>query len=117
VREALTARLLRRDGHTTYTLDADATLIEGENGMRTGATERCAATCRCSGFCGRRACVWWMSFGGNVSPGAGQIEFYRQCRAQMPTGKRLARYRADSASYQAALINEWEADQDVAVKP
>ena len=40
-------------------------------------------------------------------------------------GKRLARYRADSASYQAELINTWEtdqvrwaitADQDVAVK-
>ena len=40
-------------------------------------------------------------------------------------GKRLARYRADSASYQAELINELEtdqvrwaitADQDVAVK-
>jgi hypothetical protein len=62
---------------------------------------------------------------GHVSPGAGQLEFYRQCRARMPVGKRLARYRADSASYQAALINELEADQvrwaitadqDVAVK-
>jgi hypothetical protein len=62
---------------------------------------------------------------GNVSPGAGQLEFYRQCRARMPVGKRLARYRADSASYQAELINELEADQvrwaitadqDVAVK-
>ena len=62
---------------------------------------------------------------GNVSPGAGQLEFYRPCRARMPVGKRLARYRADRASYQAALINELEedqvrgaitADQDVAVK-
>src|SRR3990167_4149156 len=48
---------------------------------------------------------------GHVSPGAGQLEFYRQCRVRMPAGKRLARYRADSASYQAALINELEADQ------
>lgn len=30
VRDALTARLLRRDGHATYTLDADATLVVGE---------------------------------------------------------------------------------------
>ena len=30
VRDALNARLLRRDGHITYTLDADATLIEGD---------------------------------------------------------------------------------------
>jgi len=42
-----------------------------------------------------------------------------------PVGKRLGRYRADRASYQAELINAWEtdqmrwaitADQDVAVK-
>lgn len=61
----------------------------------------------------------------NVSPGARQLEFYRQCRTRMPVGKRLARYRADSASYQAVLINELEtdhvrwaitADQDVVVK-
>ena len=30
VRDALNARLLRRDGHETYTLDADATLVVGE---------------------------------------------------------------------------------------
>ena len=30
VRDALTARLLRRDGHETYTLDADATLVGGK---------------------------------------------------------------------------------------
>jgi len=30
VRDELTARLLRRDGHTIYTLDADATLVVGE---------------------------------------------------------------------------------------
>ena len=30
VRDGLHARLLRRDGHATSTLDVDATLIEGE---------------------------------------------------------------------------------------
>jgi hypothetical protein len=48
---------------------------------------------------------------GNVSPGAGQLAFYRACKARLPQGKRIARYRADSASYQAELINELEADQ------
>ena len=57
--------------------------------------------------------------------GAGQLEFYRQCRTHRSVGKRIARYRADRASSQAALINELEADQvrwaitadqDVAVK-
>ena len=62
---------------------------------------------------------------GNVSPGAGHAAFYRQCHARLPQGKRIAAYRADSASYQAALINALEADgvrwaitadQDAAVK-
>jgi len=62
---------------------------------------------------------------GHVSPGAGHLAFYRACKARLPVGKRLARYCADRASYQAELINEWEtdqvrwtitADQDVAVK-
>jgi hypothetical protein len=32
----------------------------------------------------------------NVSPAVGHVELYRQCRARMPVGKRMARYRADS---------------------
>ena len=32
-------------------------------------------------------------------------------QARMPEGKRMARYRADSAAYQAELINEMEPDQ------
>ena len=126
VRDALTARLLRRDGHTTYTLDADATLVVGDKRDAHWS------------YLGERGYMPMLGFlfetpvclvdefrEGNVSPGAGQLEFYRQCRTRLPVGKRLARYRADSASYQAALINELEADhvrwaitadQDVAVK-
>ena len=63
---------------------------------------------------------------GNVAPAFGQKEFYIQCKKRMPEGKRIGYYRADSASYQAELINRLEADgvrwtitsdQDRAVKP
>lgn len=47
---------------------------------------------------------------GNVSPGTGHVAFYHTCRARLPEGKRIGAYRADSASYQAELINELEAD-------
>jgi hypothetical protein len=126
VRDALNARLLRRDGVAEYTLEGDATFVVGEKRDAHGS------------YLGERGympmlgvvfetpvCLVDEFREGNVSPGAGQLEFYRQCRARMPVGKRLARYRADSASYQAALINELEtdqvrwaitADQDVAVK-
>ena len=126
VRDALNARLLRRDGHTTYTWDAAATLVVGEKRDAHWS------------YLGERGYLPMLGFvvetpvalvdefrEGNGSPGAGQLEFYRQCRTRMPVGKRLARYRADSASYQAARINELEtdhgrwaitADQDVAGK-
>jgi hypothetical protein len=126
VRDALSARLLRRDGHTTYTLDADATLIEGEKRDAHWSYTGVRGYMPMLGFLWETpVCLVDEFREGNVSPGAGQLEFYRQCRTRMPVGKRLARYRADSASYQAALINELEADhvrwaitadQDVAVK-
>ena len=47
---------------------------------------------------------------GHVAPASGQLGFYRDCKARMPVDKRIAYYRADSASYQADLINELEAD-------
>ena len=61
VRDVLTARILRRDGPKTYTLDVDATLVEGE--MRTGAIKVSRATGPCWGFCSRPRSVWSMRFG------------------------------------------------------
>ena len=126
VRDALTARLLRRDGHETYTLDADATLVVGEKRDAQWSYKGVRGYMPMLGFLWETpVCLVDEFREGNVSPGAGQLEFYRQCRTRMPAGKRLARYRADRASYQAALINELEADhvrwaitadQDVAVK-
>lgn len=126
VRDALTARILRRDGHTPYTLDADATLVEGEKRDAHWSYKGVRGYLPLLGFLVETpVCLVDEFREGKVSPGAGQLEFYRQCRARMPWGKRVARYRADSASYQAALINELEtdqvrwaitADQDVAVK-
>jgi hypothetical protein len=102
---------------TTYTLDADATLVVGKKRGAQWSYKGVRGYMPLLGFlCETPLCLVDEFREGNVSPWAGQLEFYRQCRARMPVGKRLARYRADSASYQAALINELEADQDVAVK-
>ena len=126
VQDALNARILRRDGIAEYTLDVDATLVVGEKRDAHWS------------YTGEQGYSLLLRFlfetpvrladeflEDNVSPGAGPLEFSRQCRTRMPLGKRLARYRADNASYPAALINELEtdhvrraitADQDVAVK-
>lgn len=126
VRDVLTARLLRRDGHARYTLDADATLIEGEKRDAQWSYQGVRGYMPMLGFLFETpVCLVDEFREGNVSPGAGQMAFYRASKARLPEGKRIARYRADSASYQAELINELEADQvrwaitadqDVAVK-
>ena len=126
VRDGLHARLLRRDGHATSTLDVDATLIEGEKRDAHWRDQGVRGYMPPLGFLFEAPLCLVDEFReGNVSPGAGHLAFYRACKARLPVGKRLARYRANSASYQAALINELEtdqvrwtitADQDVAVK-
>jgi hypothetical protein len=46
---------------------------------------------------------------GNVAPAAGNLDFIRACEAQLPTDHRVTAVRADSASYQAAIVNHCEA--------
>jgi hypothetical protein len=50
----------------------------------------------------------WCRRRGNLQTGQG--EFYRECKARIPKGKRIGYYRADSTSYQAELINDLETD-------
>ncbi len=42
---------------------------------------------------------------GNVSPASKNLEFIKQCQAQLPHGVKFDRFRADSASYQSAIFN------------
>lgn len=126
VRDVLTARLLRRDGVSDYTLDVDATLIEAEKRDAQWSYQGVKGYMPLLGFLFETPICLVDEFReGNVSPGSGHLAFYRACQSRLPQGKRLAAYRADSASYQAALINALEtdgvrwaitADQDAAVK-
>ena len=126
VRDALTARLLRRDGVEAYTLDVDATLIEAEKRDAQWSYQKVKGYMPLLGFLFETpVCLVEEFREGNVSPGTGHLAFYRACQVRLPAGKRIGCYRADSASYQAALINALEADevcwaitadQDAAVK-
>ena len=42
---------------------------------------------------------------GNVPPSARNVEFFKHCIEALPEGVRVAKFRADAASYQAAVIN------------
>ena len=126
VRDTTNHRILRRDKAEDYTLDMDATQVEGEKADAQYTYKGEKGYMPLLGFLFEPAICLYDEFReGNESPAAGHTAFYRQCKARMPKGKRLARFRADSASYQADLINELEkdnvqwtitADQDVAVQ-
>jgi len=127
VREKINERILRRDGITEYTLDADATEIIGEKAEALFTYHGNKGYMPMVGFLYETpVCVYDEFREGNVAPAWGQEEFYQECKRRMPKGKRIGYYRADSASYQAELFNELEedgvryaitVDQDKAVKP
>jgi len=111
VRDLLNQNLLRRDGITEYTLDADSMQIEGEKREAHWTYQGVKGYMPLLGFLFETpVCLLEEFREGNASPSSGQLCFYRGCQARMPSGKRIAFYRADSASYQAELINALEAD-------
>lgn len=126
VRDAINFRVIKKDAGTQYTLDADATGIYGEKSAALYAYTGEKGYMPVLGFLYELGiCIYDEFREGNVAPSYGHLDFYRQCKSRMPGGKAIGRYRADSASYQADLINELDkdmvkwgitADMDYAVK-
>jgi len=126
MRDEINNRILRHDGVKEYTLDADATQVIAEKHDARFTYKGVKGYMPMLGFLFEsHVCILDEFREGNVSPGSDQLGFYNQCKERLPKGKSIARYRADSASYQAELINELEkdsvkwaitADQDSAVK-
>jgi hypothetical protein len=126
VRDTINERILKRDGVTNYTLDADATEIVGEKADALFTYKGNKGYMPMLGFLYETAVCLYDEFReGNVAPASGQKEFYLECKRRIPEGKRIGYYRADSASYQAELFNQLEedgvkyaitVDQDKAVK-
>jgi hypothetical protein len=126
VRGKVNEKILRRDGIKEYTLDADAMEIVGEKADALFTYNGNRGYMPVAGFLYETpVCLYDEFREGNVAPAFGQKEFYLQCKGRMPQGKKIRYYRADSASYQAGLLNQLEedgvkyaitADQDRAVK-
>ncbi len=119
-------RILKHDPREKYTLDADATEIIAEKIAAAFTYKGNQGFMPMLGFLFEpTVCLHAEWREGNEAPGSGQVRFYRGCKERMPSGKQIGWYRADSASYNAGLINELEADgvvwaitadQDSAVK-
>jgi hypothetical protein len=120
------SEVLRRDARVEYTLDTDATIIEAAKEEAKWTYKKEKGYQPLLGFLFELGLVLADEFrDGNVPAGGGAVEFLKLCQQMMPQGKRIAYYRADSASYQAGVMNlcfeckmlfTITADQDSAVK-
>ncbi len=106
VNQRLIRRALNHDSTTDYTLDIDATQIVAEKRDAKWTYKGERGYMPIVGHLAENGLVLGDEFReGNEAPAARNLEFIQACAAQMPTGKRLAHLRADSATYQAAVFN------------
>jgi hypothetical protein len=116
VRQLIVRRALNRDTTTDYTLDIDATQIIAEKEEAKITYKGETGYMPIVGHLGENGLVIGEEFReGNDAPGARNLEFIKYCASQMPGGKRIAYLRADSAAYQADIINWCEGDEDTPV--
>jgi len=104
-RKALT-RGLKYDGVKGYTLDIDATGIEAEKQSAKMTYKGFIGYMPMLGHLAENGLVVGDEFRqGNESPAARNLEFIKYCEKQLPKGKHIKAFRADSAAYQAEIIN------------
>jgi len=117
---------LKREDTKDYTLDIDATQIIAEKHDAHLTYKGEKGYMPMVGHLAENGLVVHEEFReGNEAPASRNLPFIKACRGNMPRGKRIAYLRADSATYQANIINDCEqrdilfaigAKKDVAVK-
>ncbi len=106
VNRRILKRALKDDKNTGYTLDIDATGIEAEKKSARMTYKGYTGYMPIVGHLAENGLVIGDEFReGNASPGSRNLEFIKYCRKQLPKKKRINGFRADSASYQANIIN------------
>ncbi|MBF0503140.1 MAG: transposase [Candidatus Riflebacteria bacterium] len=105
----ITRRQLNREVARDYTLDIDASQVIAEKKTAHRTYKGELGYMPIVGHLAENGLVIGYEFReGNVSPHTRNLEFVKHCVANMPKFKRIAAFRADSASYQAALFNYLE---------
>jgi hypothetical protein len=99
-------RALKKERAEGYTLDIDATGIESEKESAKMTYKGYRGYMPMVGHLAENGLVVGDEFrAGNDSPGSRNPEFLKYCERQMPKGKKIKAFRADSAAYQAKVIN------------
>jgi len=109
VNRVLVDRQLSREERSDYTLDIDATMIESEKRDAAMTYKGFKGYAPLVGHLAENGLVLLDEFReGNDAPQSRNLEFLQSCVSRMPAGKRIARFRSDSAAYQAAILDYCE---------
>ena len=104
---------MKREDRKEYTLDIDAAQIVAEKHAAHYTYKHEKGYMPMLGHLAENGLIIHEEFReGNAAPASRNREFIQACKANMPKGKRITRLRADSATYQAKVINDCE-DDDV----
>jgi len=102
-------RGLKKTGKKEFTLDIDATQIVAEKQSARITYKGEQGYMPIVGHVAETGMVIHDEFrDGNISPSTRNLTFMKSCIAKMPKGKKIARFRADSASYQSEIFNYCE---------
>jgi len=103
---AVLKRGLKKTRKKEFTLDIDATQIVAEKKSATITYKGERGYMPIVGHIAETGMVIHEEFReGNVSPNTRNMSFILRCCAKMPKGKKITRFRADGASYQANIFN------------
>ncbi len=104
-------KIIEKEDINEYTLDIDATEIIAEKRECMYTYKNNKGYMPMLGFLFENGICLHNEFReGNISPAFNHVDFYKKCKNNMPHGKIIKYFRADSASYQSSLINTLEED-------
>lgn len=102
---------LKREMRKDYTLDIDASQIVAEKHDAHYTYKKERGYMPMIGHLAENGLIIHEEFReGNEAPASRNREFIQTCKSSMPKGKRISHLRADSATYQAEVINDCEKD-------
>lgn len=106
VNNTIIRRSIKRDSHSQFTLDIDATQIVAEKYTANFTYKGEKGYMPIVGHLAENGLVVGDDFReGNVSPSTRNLEFIQYCCQQMPKRNQITALRADSATYQARIFN------------
>jgi len=102
---------MKRESVKGYTLDIDASQIYAEKHAAHYSYKNEKGYMPMLGDLAENGLIVHEEFReGNEAPASRNREFIQSCKDNMPKGKQISRLRADSATYQADVINDCERD-------